>query len=287
MKRLFSVCVAAILGAPAAFAGPTETAILATMRLADQPNYSWVATISDDARTYDVAGKTSKGGFTRVKMPVINSVRRRLGRSVTDTQIELIFRGNVACVIETDDGWKKPDELPPPEESEADAALMSPPTGHAPILGRHPSSGGVTTGSSIRLPRRNDNRDDDPRGYSNLQLAISHPHEELAVMVGSHEEFKVEGDTVSGTLSDLGAQLLLVRDGQKQITPLRATGTFKLWLRDGMVAKYQVNLHGILAVETANGRRQIEVRQSTDTVLKDIGTTTFEVPPMARAKLER
>ncbi len=288
MTRLFSVCLLACLVAGPLHAGPTEAAILAAMRLSEQSNYSWVATISDDARTYDIDGKTTRGGFTRVKMPVINSIRRRLGRSVTDTQIELIFRGNVTCVIESDEGWVRPEELPPPPETDLEFERIVSPTGPIGLPGSRPGSGGLPKGAGGRKRGSGSgDRDEHPRGYSNLQLAISHPHEELAVIVGSHQEFKPEGDVVSGSLTDLGAQLLLVRDGQKEITPVRAAGTFKLWIRDGMVSKYQVRLQGVLTVETPAGRRQIEVHQSTDTVLKDIGTTKFDVPPQARTKLER
>ncbi|MGH7956079.1 MAG: hypothetical protein ACREH8_03595 [Opitutaceae bacterium] len=67
---------------------------MAIMRLSDEPSYSWVATVADDARTYDIFGRTIRGGYTHVTMPVINTVRRKLGRSVTDTEIDLIFRGN-------------------------------------------------------------------------------------------------------------------------------------------------------------------------------------------------
>ena len=130
-------------------------------------------------------------------------------------------------------------------------------------------------------------RDNEERNYSNLQLAISPPHEELGVIVSSHSEFKVEGDVVSGTLTDLGAQLLLVRDGQHTLTPVRAAGAFKLWLREGAVAKYQVRLEGILSIETPNGRRQIAVHQVTNTIVTAVGTTTFELPEQARLKLER
>lgn len=287
MKRLISVCTIAWLGSPAVQAGPTEAAIMATMRLSEQPNYSWVATISDDARTYDIVGRTSKAGYTRVKMPVINSVRRRLGRSVTDTQIDVIFRGNVSCVLETDKGWLRPGELPPPPEDDPDLERIISPTGPLGAPGSQSISGGILKGVSIRKRAPLSNGSDTERAYSNLQLAVSHPHEELAVIIGSHHEFKPEGDIVAGTLTDLGAQLLLVRDGQREITPVRAAGTFKLWLRDGMVAKYQLRLHGILTVDTPTGRRQIEVRQNADTVLNEIGTTTVDVPAQAVAKLAR
>ena len=114
MKPCAFFCLLAGL-APAVCAGPVESSIVAVMRLADEPSYSWTATVSDDARTYDIVGQTTRGGFTRVKMPVVNAVRLRLGRSVTDTQIEAIFRGNVRCVFLTDQRWKTIDELPGPD----------------------------------------------------------------------------------------------------------------------------------------------------------------------------
>jgi hypothetical protein len=250
------------------------------MRLSDQPNYSWVATVVDDARTYDIFGKTVRGGFTQVRMPVINSVRRKLGRSVTDTQIHLIFRGNVHCVIETDDGWRTPTELPMLQWNapESQPSRASPAIGL--LLGNSRGSllgAAIPGGASRNVPTE--------RTYSNLQLALSHPHEELGVIVGSHEALQVEGDLVTGSLTALGAQLLLVRDGQKYIEPVGASGTFKLWLRGGMVTKYQVTLEGTLNVHLSSGRRKIEVHQTTDTILKDVGTTTFEVPDQARVKL--
>lgn len=281
MKRVLANCLVAALAASASRGGPTDSAIVAAMRLSEKPSYSWIATVSDDARTYDIEGKTAQG-FTRVKMPAINSIRRRLGRSVTDTSIEMIFRGNVVCVLQTDDGWLRPQELPPPEDQDAELLLMS--TGHSPI-GSAATSMGIGRGAIVRQSRSRD-RETDERNYSNLQLALSHPHEELGVIVGSHQQFNVEGDVVSGTLTELGAQLLLVHDGQKEIVPVRAAGTFKLWLHDGIVTKYQVRLEGVLSVETSHGRRQVGVHQTTDTVVKDIGTTTFELPAQARRKLE-
>lgn len=258
-------------------AGPVETSIVAIMRLSEQPNYSWVATISDDARTYDVVGKTERSGYSRVKMPVVNTVRRQLGRSVTDTEIDLIYRGNVECVIETEHGWRKLSELsqlPPNDTPPASGAASSFP-------GIFPSSTRTTRGRSAK----GNPRDSGPRAYSNLQLGLSLPHEELGVMVGSYVEFKVEGDTVTGTLTDLGAQLLLVRDGQDNLQPLRASGSFKIWLRAGMVTKYQLKLEGTLQVQLPSGPKEIQVQQSTETIVKDVGSTKLDVPDQARAKL--
>jgi hypothetical protein len=126
---------------------------------------------------------------------------------------------------------------------------------------------------------------DPKRSYSNLQLGLSLPHEELGIIVSSHASLNVEDGVAAGTLTELGAQLLLVRDGQKELTPLRGAGTFKLWLRQGSVEKYQVRLEGIIQVDTPNGRRQLAVTQTTDTLLKNVGTTEVNVPDEAIRKL--
>jgi hypothetical protein len=280
MKRLFSFCLAVSVGVPGAAADPIEPAIMAIMQLSDEPNYSWVATVSDDARTYDIFGRTIRGGFTHVKMPVINTVRRKLGRSVKDTQIDLIFRGNVDCVIDTDEGWRRPAELPMLAWDAGGAARSG--------VGTRGSTFGIpraVQGPRIFTPPVASQTSARDRLYSNLQLAISHPHEELGVIVGSYEQLNVEGDVVTGSLTNLGAQLLLVRDGQKYIEPISASGRFKLWLRNGIVAKYQVMLEGWLNIHVQSGRRKVEVHQVTDTILKDVGTTSFDVPDQARAKL--
>ena len=282
MKRLFPACLVVLLGARGSYANPTQDAIIAIMRLSDQPNYTWVATVSDDARTYDIFGKTIRGGFTHVKMPVINSVRRKLGRSVTDTQIDLIFRGNVECVIETDEGWRRPAELPMSSWNASESRRLRASVAPGSVFG---IPRGSIQGSTIHQPKVVDRNAGAARTYSNLQLALSHPHEELGVIVGSHNELRIEGELVTGTLTDLGAQLLLVRDGQEYIEPIAATGTFKLWIRDGIVSKYQITLEGMLNVHLQSGRRRVEVHQVTDTILKDVGTTAFEVPAQAREKL--
>jgi hypothetical protein len=268
--------------APRAGAGPVESAIMAAMRLSDQTNYSWVTTVSDDARTYEIIGRTIRGGYTRVKMPAVNSLRRQLGRGVTDTQIDFIFRGNVACVIETERGWRRPDELPVAPLEDA-AAPDRPVVAGLPGAPGSPPGPAAIRGSIVRLPRPA--KGAGPRAYSNLQLGITHPHEDLGVIVASHDLLQVEDDLVVGRLTELGAKLLLVRDGQETITPLRAAGTFKLWRRGDMIVKYQVTLTGTLTVHLPTGRRTLEVSQVSDTMLKDIGTTTFEVPEDARIRL--
>ncbi len=263
------------LGIAALHASPTDIAIVGAMKLADAPNYAWTATVTDDARTYDIIGRTQKAGWSQVRMPLVNAVRRRLGRTTSEVEADYIFRGNTDCVIATDRGWRRPDEV-----SESDLAPPAiGPTSHAPIFG------GAPLGSRGRRGRGVRGGEGTPGAYSNIQLGLSLPHEELAVIVTNHVQLAAEGDTATGTLTDAGAQLLLVRDNQKALTPLKAAGTFKLWLQNGAVLKYQVRLEGLLSVESGGFRREIVVHQTTDVVIRGIGTTQVEVPDQARLKL--
>ncbi|MDP3072459.1 MAG: hypothetical protein Q8N18_19355 [Opitutaceae bacterium] len=280
MNRSLVTCFVVACMAVALRAGPKEDAIIAIMRLSEAANYSWTATVADDARTYDIEGRTLRGGFTRVKMPLITAVRRKLGRSATDTQAELIFRGNVECVVLTENGWVRPADLPEPIGDESDFSHPAGATGPASIP--RPRGGAIMRPSLPPGPGAPRKRTERPTAYSNLQLAISHPHEDLGVILSGHADFNLEADLVSGTLSELAALLLLVRDGQGEITPLRAEGSFRVWLGGGMVTKYQVQLQGLLRVKTRAGTREIAVQQSTVTQIKQVGTTKVEVPDEAR-----
>lgn len=277
MPSRFRVClfVALALLGPALSAGPTDVAIVAAMKIPDAPSYSWHTTVADDARTYDITGQTDRTGFALVTMPMISSVRRRVtrGTSSSANQVEAVFKGADRCVIQTDDGWKTPAELA------AQPRVDQRPAG--------PPGGGYPGSGFPGVPRRRSRPDPGatPPPYSNLQLNLGLPHEEIGLIVGSHTAITADGDVVTGSLSETGAKLLLVHPGQNELTPLTAAGTFRLWVRDGALVKYELKLTGTLAVETPNTRREVTVHQTSTTELKAVGTTTFVVPAEARQKL--
>lgn len=270
----------AVLGGLSLQAGPAESAILAAMRLSEQPSYSWVSTIEDDVRTYDVQGMTRRDGFTRLRMPMTESIRRRLGRAAMDSTLDVIYHGKSRCVIDTTDGWKNVGELPWLVERryQPDALALSPALIGLGLPGQMSNMAPPPPRSRRVRPRSEAAAVD---GYSTLQLALNHPHEDLGVIVSSHAELHCEGETAHGTLNSIGALLLLVRDDNAEIEPQQAAGTFKLWMRGGAVSKYQVKLEGVLVV----GARTFEVKQTTTTVLRDVGVTKFNVPDEARLKL--
>jgi hypothetical protein len=209
-------------------------------------------------------------------MPLVPSVGRRLGRE-TDTMLEALFSGRAAGVIRMGDDWKSLTEIPLRESRErvgrprglvrgsASVGSFGVPAAHSP---------GVA--SRLRADRR------DALQFRMLQFGVTHPHEELEIIVSSHTSMDVSGDVVTGTLSPLGAALLLVRAEQIDVEPLAAEGQFKLWLDDGALTKYQLKLEGVVALD---GGRKMHVQVRASTTLKDIGTTKVNVPEAAREKL--
>lgn len=283
MKQLLAALVAVSFVA-AGRGGPTERAVLAAMKLSEQPNYSWLCTVVDDARSYEIEGKTQLNGPTWVRLPMVLSIARRLGRWAGE-DVEAIFRGNDACVILTGRGWEGFRELPKRNANwdEVDEARfgmfwrngprVTAPVGVSAI---DPSS----TLAHLLAAAPADDRDDAPP-YSNAQFGISRPHEELGVIVSCQTSLQVDGDMVAGTLSDTGAQLLLVRDGQEDIKPLAAAGTFRLQILNGTVVRYALKLEGLLEV----GGRRVHVHQISSTVVTNVGTTKVDAPRDARRKL--
>ena len=94
-----------------------------------------------------------------------------------------------------------------------------------------------------------------------------------------------EAAGASGTLSELGAKLLLVHPGQNEITALRASGTFKLWLKNGVLVRYQVQLAGTISVGVGPNRWEISVQQTATTEVTALDAVPFEIPEEAKRKL--
>jgi hypothetical protein len=281
MKSPF-VAVIALLAAVEIPAHTRETAIVAAMRLCEVPNYSWTCTVTDDARAYDIEGKTELRGLTWQRQPMPQVIARRLGREA-GYELEAIFSAPLSYVILTENGWRTIDELPKQHSDWSDGYWYFPTSpgsmlrtpdmpadAHDVVFGLPPA---------IYVPVMNE--EEEGKVYSNAQFALALPHEELGVIVSSHADFQVEENVVSGTLTDIGAQLLLVHDGHEYIKPVTAGGRFRLWLNDEWVEKYSVELAGVVVVD----RKAIYVRQQSMTFVKDVGTTRLAVPAEARRRL--
>ena len=286
MKPSFVALVAILSLANLGHAGPSDLAIVSAMKLADASNYTWSTTVDDDARTYTVDGQTNladKDDFSLVTMPMVAVVRRRVTRATSNSEnvMTAVFSGDERLVIQTPDGWRKPEQL----AEKTDGGSRSGWGGSPQAVGRRGrrGMGGGAGGGFPGGPQSGNGRP--APTYSNLQLTLSRPHEEIGIIVAGYTELKTDGDVVSGTLSATAAKLLLVHAGQKEITPLAAAGTFRFWLHDGALVKYEVKLEGTLAVLAGGDRHEITVHQTATTELKNVGTTNFDVPDEARKKL--
>jgi hypothetical protein len=271
--KILSAVVASLLAATVAHAGATDQAIIAAVKLAEAPNYAWSTSVDDDARSYVIEGQTNladKNDFSLVTMPMVATVRRRVTRATSNSEnvMTAIFCGDERLLIQTPDGWRKPEQL----SANSEGSARSGESGITSRRGRR-GSGGFPGGSDRPAP-----------AYSNLQLTLSRPHEELAIIVAGYTDIKADGDVISGTLSETAAKLLLVHSGQKEITPLTASGTFRFWLKDGALVHYELKLEGTLAVVANGDRHEITVHQTATTDVKNVGATTFDVPDEAKKK---
>lgn len=247
-------------------AGPADIAIMNAMKLNDAPNYTWSAEVKDDARTYTIDGKTERTEeFSLVTMPLISSLRRRAipGAANSDNMATAVFKGDERLVLRTaDDAWLTPEEI----LAEATPDSKKSARARANAKSKGASKGGATA-------------------FSNLQLTLSRPHDEIAIIVANGENLKADATSLSGTLAETGAKLLLVHAGQDEITPVSATGKFHITFSGGRVARYEIELEGVIELVTNDLRHQVAVRQTTLTTLTAVGTTRFEVPDDARIKL--
>lgn len=262
---------------------PADQAIVDAMKLTEASNYRWSTRVEDDARSYTIDGRTNRDtDLSLVSMPLVATVRRRVGSGTanSDNISNVFFRGDEPLAVETEQGWKTPSELDAMASSDGPRGFGGNPGGMVGMRGRgrRGAMGGMGAGGDST-------RNGQMPPYSNLQKTLSRPHEEIAIIVAGATDLKMEGDVLSGTLSDTAAKLLLVHAGQKEITPLAANGAFRLWVTEGALTTYEVKLDGRLAVTTNGGRQEVEVHQTATTELKNVGTTNFEVPIEAKKKL--
>jgi hypothetical protein len=296
MQRSAFACLAALLATAASHAGPAEDAIVAAMKLPDAANYSWSTNVDDDARSYAIDGQTDRANdYSLVTMPLVAAARRNAGTGTANSAnlSTFVFKGDEKSVVQVDSSWKTIDELTASPAAVSNSGYRSglPSMGGWGGMrgrGRRGMMGGFGGMGPGSWPSNTVNGESagangrQPPPYSNLQKTLSRPHEELGIIVAGANDLKIEGDIVSGTLSDTAAKLLLVHPGQKEITPLKANGTFRLWLKDGALVKYAVKLDGTLAVLSNGNRREVEVHQTALTEIKNVGTTKFDVPADAK-----
>jgi hypothetical protein len=110
------------------------------------------------------------------------------------------------------------------------------------------------------------------------------PAEQAAELVSHVKDLKKDGDTYSGELTEEGAKTLMRfrrRGGDGGPAILSAKASVKFWLKDGALQKFEHQVEGSMDF---NGNT-FDVKRTTTTVIKDVGTTKIELPEGAKKLL--
>jgi len=108
------------------------------------------------------------------------------------------------------------------------------------------------------------------------------PAKQASEIVGDTKELTTEEGVYSGDLTEEGAKALMTfRRGGDGPSISGAKGSVKFWLKDGGLTKYQYKVKGLM---DWNGN-EIDIDRETTVEIKDVGSTTVEVPEEAKSKL--
>lgn len=110
------------------------------------------------------------------------------------------------------------------------------------------------------------------------------PAAEASDLVAKTKELKKDGEAYASELTEAGAKELLTfggRRGGNAPEPKNAKGSVKFWVKDGLLAKYELKLQGTM---NFNGEDR-DIERTTTVEFKDVGTTKIDVPEAAKKKL--
>jgi hypothetical protein len=112
------------------------------------------------------------------------------------------------------------------------------------------------------------------------------PAAESAGLTEKAKELKETEGAVSGDLKEEAVKELLLRGGRRregQDAPKieNAKGTIKFWVKDGSLAKYEINVQG----KVTAGDRENDVNRTITVEIKEAGTTKLELPAEAKEKM--
>jgi hypothetical protein len=248
MKRTpFLLLTLALLAAPATFAetAPADEVKAGVKKLAEAANYSWTTTTSVPEGSRWRPGPSS--GKTN------KEGFSWLSTTMGDRTTESIVKAGKS-VTKGDSGWQTPEER--------QAAREAAGGGGGEGRGRGGFGGG--------------------RNLENFKT----PAQQAEELVGKVKELKKDGDVLSGELTDEAVKGMLTmggrrRDGREAPAPTDAKGSVKFWLKDGALAKMETHVSGKLSF---NGN-EMTIDRTTTTEIKDVGSTTLDVPEDVKKKL--
>ena len=108
------------------------------------------------------------------------------------------------------------------------------------------------------------------------------PADQAAELATFAKELKKVGETYASDLTEDGAKKMLSfrRDGEGPAIS-KPKGSVKIWLKDGLLSKYELKLAGSMDF----GGNNFDLERTLTVEIKDVGTTKLSVPEEAKKKL--
>jgi hypothetical protein len=244
---VFSFVGVMALAVAAVQADPSDDIKSAVKALADSPNYSWSTTVQGGFGRGPQEGKTEKDGYTSVSI------------QIQDNPYDIIIKGDKAA-IKTDSGWKTPAELMADAGDAADGP--PPPEQFAAIFARNfktPTEQAQDTLDNLQNIQKTDT------GYT-ADLT-----EDAAKKMLNRNRPRRNAAT---TNPDNG-------NGPPPFEVSNPKGSVKLTIKDGTLTQVQFHLTATISF---NGNDR-DVDRTTTMDIKNVGSTTVDVPDEAKAKL--
>lgn len=166
-----------------------------------------------------------------------------LAMSRGENTLEAVMKGE-KVVIKTDEGWQTMEDL---------------------------TAGGGGQGNPARFMART---------LRNYRLPATH----LEDLVAQVKDLALADGAYAGELTEEGVRQLLTfgrRAGAEPPPISNAKGSVKIWLKDGLPAKYEVRVQGTITFNN----NEMNVDRTTTTEIKEVGKTKVDVPAEAKAKL--
>ena len=227
----------------AAQTSPKDDVKAAAKNLADKANYSWKSTVEQPA------GGGGGGGAGRGRQGPTDGKTEKDGFTVLT-----MTRG----------------------ENKTEAVLKS---GKGAIKG---PDGWIGLGEAFAAAQGGD-RGNAAGFVARTLTTFKNPAAQAEDLAAKTKDLKKNDDAYVGELNEEGLKSLLNfgRPGGNAPAPQDAKGNVKIWIKDGMITKYEFRVQ---ATVTFNNN-DIKIDRTTTVEIKDVGSTKVEVPDEAKGKM--